>query len=336
MKAAVWNASGGLEIVERPIPEPGPGQVRIAVRSAGICGSDLHNFGKPRPFAGIIPGHEIGGVIDAAGEGVDLAPGTSVSVEGAFVCENCRYCRAGDHTHCERLQFVGFSAPGAMAEFFVAPTAAVVALPPGVPPEWGALAEPLSICTRAVRQARVTTGDRVMILGSGTIGLMSLLLARDAGAGEIFATARHPHQAEMARALGATAVFHNSQEAMSALGSSSMDVVIETVGGAAPTPAEAVHLARPLGTICVAGIFDGDSAVPMTIVALKELTLVGSFGYHRNHGHSDYAIGCESLGRHLAALQPLVTHTFPLDRVNEAFQVAADKATGSIKVHVRP
>jgi len=336
MKAVVWNNSGGLEIVERPVPEPGPGWLRIAVRSSGICGSDLHNFGKPRPFAGITPGHEIGGVVEAIGEGVDLVPGAPVSVEGAFACETCRYCRAGHHAHCQKLQFVGFSAPGAMAEYFVAPRAAVVELPASVPAEWGALAEPLSICMRAVRQARVTTGDRVMVLGSGTIGLMSLLLARDAGAGEVYATARHPQQVEMARALGATAVFHDSQEAMGALGASSMDVVIETVGGSAQTPAEAVHLARPLGTVCIAGIFDGDSAVPMTVVALKELTITGSFGYHRNSGRSDYALGCEFLGRHLAALQPLVTHTFALDRANEGFQVASDKSTGSIKVHLRP
>ncbi len=336
MKAVAWNASGGLEVVERPLPEPGPGWLRIAVRSAGICGSDLHNFGKARPFAGIVPGHEIGGVVDAIGEGVDLHPGAPVSVEGAFACESCRYCRAGHHAHCQKLQFVGFSAPGAMAEYFMAPRAAVVELPTSVPPEWGALAEPLSICTRAVRQARVTPGDRVMVLGSGTIGLMSLLLARDADAGAVFATARHPQQAEMARALGATTVFKDSQEAMGAVGASAMDVVIETVGGSAQTPAEAVHLARPLGTVCIAGIFDGDSTVPMTTVALKELTIVGSFGYHRNHGRSDYAIGCESLGRHLAALQPLVTHTFPLARAHEAFRVASDKSTGSIKVHLRP
>ncbi len=335
MKALAWDGNGGLELVERPVPGTAPGQVLVTVRSAGICGSDLHNFGKARPFAGIIPGHEVGGVVEAVGDGVALEPGTPVAVEGAYACEECAYCRAGHHAHCQRLQFVGFNAPGAMAEYIAAPAAAVYPLPGTVPPEWGALAEPLSICVRATRQARVTTGDRVIILGGGTIGLLAIVTARAAGASEVFVTARHPHQAEMARTLGAAGVFADGATAMRAVGPGSMDVVIETVGGTAATPAEAVQLARPLGTVCITGIFEGDSSLPMTVVALKELSIVGSFGYHRNTGQSDFAIGCDLLGRQFDALRPLVTHTYTLDRGNEAFRTAQDKATGSIKVHFR-
>jgi threonine dehydrogenase-like Zn-dependent dehydrogenase len=336
MKAAAWTAKGTIEVVERPLPEVKPGWVRIRVASAGICGSDLHYLGQEVPFPGQTPGHEIGGVVDEAGEGAAFAPGTPVVVEGGFACERCRSCLGGHYSHCARLKFLGFSVPGALAEYMVAPSAAVYRLPDAVPPEWGALVEPLAICVRAAHRADIQLGDRVLVLGSGTIGLMSILLAKETGAVAVYATARHPQQQEMARAMGATEVFASSAEAVKALGEASMDVVIETVGGTAPTVADAVQLTRNLGTICVTGVFQGPSAVPMTPVALRELTIVGAFGYSRNHGYADFAIAADLLAKHLERLEPIVTHRFALERSPEAFATAHDKSSGSIKVHLRP
>jgi len=336
MKAAAWTADGAIEVVERPLPEVRPGWVRIRVASAGICGSDLHYLGGRVDFPGMTPGHEIGGVIDEASEGTGFEPGTPVVVEGAFACERCDFCLGGHYSHCARLRFLGFGVPGAMAEYMVAPKSAVYRLPPGVPPEWGALVEPMAICVRAMHRARIALGDRVLVLGSGTIGLLSTLLAKESGASAVYATARHPQQQEMARAMGAAGVFASSEEAAKALGERSMDVVIETVGGSADTVADAVGLVRDLGTICATGIFQQPSAVPMTPVALREITIVGAFGYSRNHGYADFAMAADLVGKHLELVQQMVTHRFPLDRAPEAFATAHDKRSGSIKVHIRP
>jgi len=336
MKAAAWTANGAIEVVERPLPEVRPGWVRIRVASAGICGSDLHYLGERVDFPGQTPGHEIGGVIDEAGEGSGFEPGTPVAVEGAFACERCRYCRGGHYSHCTKLKFLGFSAPGAMAEYMVAPAAAVYRLPATVPPEWGALVEPMAICVHATRRARIELGDRVLVLGSGTIGLISILLARESGASAVYATVRHRQQQEMARAMGATEVFGSSEEATKALGAGSMDVVVETVGGRATTVEDAVGLVRDLGTICATGIFQEPGSIPMTPVALREITIVGAFGYSRNHGYADFAIAADMVGKHLDRLQGMVTHRFAIDQAPAAFATAHDKTSGSIKVHLRP
>ena len=207
MKAAVWNDKGSLDIQERPVPEPRPGWVRVAVRSAGICGTDLHFYRGSFPSpAGLLPGQEVGGVVDAAGEGVSIEPGTPVAVEPLFGCGKCPQCLTGDYNRCPQRTLLGVSGRGGLAEFMTAPAASIYPLPEGVPPEAGSLAEPLAVCVRGVRLGGVGLGQRAVILGAGSIGLLSLVTARAAGAAEVHITGRHERQREAAQALGADGV----------------------------------------------------------------------------------------------------------------------------------
>jgi threonine dehydrogenase-like Zn-dependent dehydrogenase len=175
-----------------------------------------------------------------------------------------------------------------------------------------------------------------VILGAGTIGLMSLLGARVAGAGEILVAARYPHQQRAARALGADSVFESTGALSERLGTAAVDCVIETVGGRAATLVDAVNLVRPGGLVLMLGVFDGASQIPALDFSTKEVTMVGSNCYGRSGSHTDFEIAIELLRKNLEPLSGLVTHRFVLDEVNQAFSTAADKHSGSIKVHIIP
>jgi threonine dehydrogenase-like Zn-dependent dehydrogenase len=334
MKAAVWNANGSLDVTERPAPEPGTGMARIRVESVGICGTDLHFYRGEFPSpAGLLPGHEVSGVVDAVAEGGAIATGTRVAVEPLRSCGVCPQCRTGQYNRCPARQLFGVSGRGGMADYMTAPEKLLYPLGDDVPPGMGALAEPVAVCVRGLRLGGVTLGDCVVVIGGGTIGLISAWLARVFGAGDVVVTARHPHQRAAAERLGARVA--NDRGEAQGLISGGADRVIETVGGTATTLADATSLARPGGTIAMLGVFTGQTPLPGLEFSTKELTLVGSNCYGMGPVRSDFAEAVDLLGRHWAELEPLVTHTFSLDEVNAAFDAAADKSSGSLKVHIR-
>jgi threonine dehydrogenase-like Zn-dependent dehydrogenase len=340
VRAAVWNDRGSLDVVDRPVPEPKPGWVRVAVSAVGICGTDLHFFSGAFPSpTGLLPGHEIGGTVDTVGDTTDdgpaIEPGQAVAVEPLVTCGRCPHCRAGAYTRCPTRMLLGVTGRGGMAELMTAPAASLYPLPAGLTGADGALVEPLAVCVRGVRRAGVGLGDRVLVLGAGTIGLLCVFAALAAGASEVAVTARHPHQQAAAAAFGAT-VFASADEAAAALGDSWADVVLETVGGHAPTLGEAVRLARPGGRIGMLGIFDRDAALPGLDFSTKELQLVGSNCYARAGVRSDFDLAVALLAPHADHVRRIVTHRFSLDEVNEAFRTAADKSERSIKVAIQP
>jgi threonine dehydrogenase-like Zn-dependent dehydrogenase len=326
VKAAVWNDAGSLDVVDRPQPDPKPGWVRLRVGSVGLCGTDLHFFRGAFPSpAGLLPGHEVGGVVDAPGEGAHLAPGATVAVEPLVGCGRCQHCAVGQYNRCAERRIFGISGRGGLAEYATVPASRAHPVPAGLTAEDAALAEPLAVCVRGVRLAGVGLGSRVAVLGAGTIGLMSVLAARAAGAAQVQVSARHPFQREMAQALGAAPMDEGD-----------FDCVLETVGGQADTLTEAVGLARPGGTIGVLGVFEGVAPLPAFELSMKELHLVGSNCYARAESRSEFDIALALLASHRDPLRALVTHRFPLGQVNDAFAAAADKSTGAIKVHVQP
>jgi len=337
MKAAVFSGPRTLNVVDRNMPEPAPGWVRIGVTAVGICGSDLHIYGgiigDP---TGLQPGHETAGVIDAIGEGVTLATGAKVAIEPITSCGVCFQCRTGHRNRCVDHRLFGIKARGGMAEYMTVPEDCLHLLPGDLDDNVAALAEPMAVCVRGVRRAQIDVGDRVAVLGAGTIGLLSVLTAREAGAGEIFVTARYPHQRALAKALGATEVFATIDQLIESLGPHSMDVVVETVGGRSDALTEAVNVAAPGATIAMLGVFEGSPRIPGLPFADHELTLVGSYCYGRDARVGDFAHGTTLLTKHRATLPDLVTHRFKLDEVARAYAVAADKSSGSIKVQIEP
>ena len=337
MKAAVYSGPGLLNIVDRKIPEPAAGWVRIGVTAVGICGSDLHIFGGMLgDIAGLQPGHEVAGVIDAIGEGVTLATGTNVALEPITACGICHQCATGHRNRCAKHRLFGVTARGGMAEYLSVPAECLHVLPADLNSNVAALAEPMAVCVRGARRARIALGDRVGVLGGGTIGLLSALAARESGAREVFVTARYPHQRALAESLGVTRAFATIEEMVDSIGPESMDVVIETVGGKSDALTEAVSVVARGGTIAMLGVFDGSPKIPGLPFADRELTLVGSYCYARDSRIGDFAYATELLSKYRSQLPELVTHKFKLDEVSRAFEAANDKKSGSIKVQIEP
>ena len=340
MRAAFGGKPGTVELRDVPIPAPRGGEVLVKVRNCGICGSDLHWFHGRFPVPLICPGHEISGEIVAVGaEVTGPRVGDAVAIEPLVVCGECEYCRTGNYQLCRRIEILGVTRPGGFAEYVVAPANTVYRLPTEVDYTTGTLTEPMAVCVHALRMANLLSGHRVLVLGGGTIGLLSVLAARLAGAADVTITTRHRTQADMGRRLGAARVFSATPagETERAVFASDVpiDVVVETVGGSADTLRAAVESVRPGGTVVVLGIFTTPQVIPALDVVSKEVRLVGSVTYGCAGRRADFEIALGILATESRTVRQLVTHSQPLEAIQEAFETAANKGRGALKVTVR-
>lgn len=338
MRALRAYGPGEIALEEVLRPEPGPDDVVVRVRACGICGTDLHWYHGAFPAPPVCPGHEIAGDVAAAGGNVrELREGDAVALEGIAGCGQCAACRSGSYHLCRALGIIGMTLPGGFADYVCIPARHCFRTPPGLSSAVAALSEPLAVSVHGVRLAAPDMGARVLVLGAGTIGLMAVVAARAAGAGEVVVTARRPQQREAALRLGADRVFADTESAeLDAFARDKpIDVVLETVGGtAADTLTTAINTCRPGGTISVLGLFMGMIPVAPALLLAKELTLKGSMVYNRRDGRADFEITQDLLAREQARLESVVTHRVPLDDAGRAFALAADKTSGSIKVAI--
>ncbi len=341
MRAAVSLGRGAIGVESQPRPEPGPGEVRIRIGACGICGSDLRMFGAGFFPKGATPGHEFAGTVDALGEGVrDLALGEAVAVEPFRSCGRCPACRAGRDPICREARLLGVHDAGGLAEYVVAPARRAFRTPDGLDPRSAALAEPMAVVLHGLARGDCAPGQRVLVLGAGPIGLLTVLAARALGAKDVWVTARHAHQANLAAELGATRVLAEADAdaaTLDSLGrSDEIDLVVETVGGSAETLRLAIAAVRPGGTVSVLGVCFGSVALDALPLLLKEITLAWSYCYARGEEHADFAEALRVIGDERERLARVLTHTVPLAEVASAFALAGNKQAGAIKVSVIP
>ena len=341
MRVAATAGAGAFTLEQRDLTEPAPGFARVRVLACGICGTDLHFVGAGFWPKGHVGGHEIFGEVDALGDGVTrVAVGDRVAVEPLLACGACPACRAGRGNICPRVRLLGIHVPGGFAEAICAPAERLFPVAAEVAPAIAALAEPLAVAVHGVRRGGIAKDQRVLVLGAGTIGLLSVLASRVAGASDIWLTARHPHQAELGRALGAHRVLTEDETApasLAAVGADApIDLVVETVGGSADTLRAAAAAIRPGGAVSVVGVFLGDVAVPAMPLLLKEGSLHWSNCYDRAAGRADFAEAVALLEAERGKLAALTTRSVPLSEISRGFALAADKRAGAVKVTVLP
>ena len=331
MRRALWTTDG-LEVTE---VEPGPlaaGRVRLRVAACGICGSDLHWWhGTMRRPLGTAPGHELAGTV------VDGPPGLAdvlYAVSPNVSCGECSFCLVGQTHLCDRAlgRGLGMGADGGLSELLDVPVENLAPVTTD-DPVVASLTEPLAVALRGVSLADVAPDSRVLVLGAGTIGLGAALLARDR-ATEVAVTARHAHQAAAAAAMGVTVL--GEDEGVAWAKERGADVVIESVGGTAPTLGEAVKACRKGGTIVLLGSFTEPRPVDLSKLMMKELRLQGSFCYGSTRRGSEYAAAAALTARYVDELRTMTTHQFDLGDVTAAFETAADKSSGAIKVTLLP
>lgn len=333
MKAIVIQAAKDLRIEERPVSEPGNGEVEIAIATGGICGSDLHyynhgGFGAVRLKEPMILGHEVAGHITRLGSNVSgLTVGQLVAVSPSRPCYACRYCEEGKHNQCLNMRFYGSAMPfphiqGAFRQILVADQRQC-APADGLTAGEAAMAEPLAVCLHATRRAGELFGKRVLVTGCGPIGLLSILAARRAGASEIVATDLSDFTLKMARDNGADRTINMASEPEGLksyeANKGTFDVLYECTG-ATPALAGGIAALRPGGVIVQLGL-GGDMQVPVQTITAKELQLRGSFRFHE-----EFFIGVELMRKGLIDVKPLITHTLGIDEAVAAFEIAGDRS----------
>jgi L-iditol 2-dehydrogenase len=334
MKQIELHAPEDIRLIESARPAAGEGEVLLSIARVGICGSDLHAYHGRHPYIQlpVVPGHEFSGTIVELGKGVDhLQVGQRVTVEPSLVCGKCYNCTHGHYNICSNLKVIGCQTNGAFGEFLAVPASKVLVLPDELTWEQAALVEPLAVGVHAARMGKVQTGDRVLIFGAGTIGLMVLQAAKVMGAGKVMVSDLFQERLDLAEELGADyAVNPRTQdlenEIKDKFGAEGVDVIIECVGISA-TMKEAIRLARKGTRIVVAGVFEEPVQVDLGLVQDHELELAGTLMYLND----DFPFAIEAIRSGKARVDPLITHRFPLEEAARAFKVA-DGRKEAIKV----
>lgn len=340
MKAALYSGLRTITLQDVDYVEPEAGYLVIDTRCSGICGSDLHQyFGEWDQPLTSAPGHETSGIVTEVGAGVDaFAPGDRVTFEIWSYCGRCVYCRRGLYNHCLERAWTSKNAHGGFAEFTTAHHTSVFRLPDTMSFEEGALVEPLAVCYRALMQANAGSRDRVAVLGGGTIGMLCLAVAKAIGVEETLITVKYESQARMARDFGADHVVTVSDQDVEAhvkdvTGGVGMDVVIETVGSAQATN-DALSIVRSRGRVVLVGGYSQPVTVDIGKVVASEAVVTGSLCYAYSEMTRDFQAAIDLIDRGKIDATKVVTHRFPLTEIGKAFETAADKTTGSVKVHV--
>lgn len=336
MRAAVIHAPHDLRIDDIADQPTGPTDVRVRVGAGGICGSDLHyyhhgGFGVVRIQTPMVLGHEIAGTVIACGPSVaSVKPGDKVAVNPSLPCGICRYCMEGRSNQCLDMRFYGSAmrnphVHGGFREELVCSEAQAVLLPPDVSINEAAFAEPLSVCLHAAQQAGPLLGKRVLITGSGPIGALLIMVARQAGALEIVATDLLDPPLAKAREVGADRTINTRSEPDGLAGYGTekgyFDVVFEA-SGAAPALASALTAARPGATVVQVGIgADATPPVPLNLLVAKEINIRGTFRFHQEFA---WAVGFIASRR--IDVRPLLTEIVPLSEAVRAFDLASDRS----------
>lgn len=334
MRVSVLRSAGLVEVEERPIPRPGPGEVLVAIGSVGVCGSDLHYYehGRIGPYvvdAPLVLGHEAGGTVAAVGSDVaSLEVGQRVSIEPGVPCRDCAQCLAGRYNLCPRIRF--FATPpvdGAFAEFVVMPESFVYPIPDSLSDDAAGLLEPLSVGVWACMRAGVGPQSRVLVTGAGPIGLIAAQTARAYGAAEVWITDVNPHRLAVAAELGFTAI-DVSATPLSEAGVEA-DVLFECSGNEQATN-DAIRAVGRAGRVVLVGMGGDELRLPLSYIQDREITMTGAFRYANTW---PTAISLAASGR--VQLNRLVTGHYGLEDVEHAL-TASRRDPATLKVIVRP
>lgn len=341
MRAAELTAPLTFRLTDMPIEDPAPGEVQVRIEAVGVCGSDLHAYsegavgGMPNAYPMLL-GHEPAGRIVKTGPGVTgLAAGDRGALEPAVYCYHCEFCLSGHHNVCANLCFLSSPHhPGFFRELVNLPVANFRPMPAGMSFEEAALAEPLAIAIHSLRLTSICPGETVVVIGAGPIGLLTIAALRVAKVGRIWAVEPQAHRRELARAMGADAAIEPEEAVFEILlqtGQRGVDCAIDCAAGE-HTTLQAIQLTRNAGRFALTGIHSTPLlALDGSAMRRKELTL---FNVRRSNHETEEAV--ELLRTQSEWFAPLLTHTMPIERIDEAFTIASKYSDGVGKMIVRP
>jgi len=332
MKAVVYDRPKSYVITDVPVPEPGPGQVRIKVIQVGVCGTDLHiHNGEFMAAYPLTPGHELVGTVDALGQGADrFRIGEQVTVNPNVHCGRCEYCLSGRLILCSGLKGMGSNFPGFFAEYVAVPENLVFSVE-GLPIDVAVFAEPAGCATHGLENLHVRPGSSALVFGAGPTGLLLAQLLRSGGASSVTVAAPKQFKLDVARGLGIdqTVLIDRKDPAgaqqlvMDASGGKGYDIVVEATGSSAIGNI-CVPLTRNGGTVLIYGVTGADDEVrfhPFDVFR-REITIRGSFAEITSF---EAAIAALRTGR--VRTDGMISHRFRLDQYGDALETLRSDPT---------
>lgn len=322
MNAAHWEKEGTISVISKPVPTLERGQILVRVAASGLCGTDMHICHGETPHATqkVVIGHEFSGYVQEIHESVNttIKVGDLVAIDPNMPCDGCTFCRNKKYHLCPNLSCIGVSINGGMAEYVAVPIRAAVPVPEGVSPAVASLTEPLSCVVHAVDLGGIKTGDHVLVIGAGPIGLMATALCAHSGA---HVSVIEPNDMRRANALhhfGASVAYAPGEFKMGdSLKGAGFDVVFECVGRP-QTMADALTYAKAGATVVWVGVArtDAEVAVRPFDVYRRELTIRSTYTnpYGMERAAKVLADGKVNWGQ-------LISHQFTMDQFDEAWKV---------------
>ncbi|KMW56525.1 Threonine dehydrogenase [Candidatus Rhodobacter oscarellae] len=330
--AAIYRGDKSFTVETVPAQAPGPSEVAVRTAFCGICGTDMHvyhgNMDARVGFERVI-GHEMSGVIEALGDGVEgIAPGQKVVVRPLDHCGECPACAAGHQHICHKLKFLGLDTNGAMQEIWVVPAHTIHALPDDMRLDHAALIEPVAVACHDVRMSGLQAGEDVVVIGGGPIGVLVAMVARAAG-GKVLLSEVNPNRLAIAEKLGFETInpaqADLQAEVNARTGSKGADVVFE-VSGSQPGVDAMTAVAATRARIVMVAIHAAKPQIDMFQFFWRELKLIGA----RVYEPEDYDKAIEIVASGGVDAETFITDVAPLSDIQAAFE-SLDRSPTAMK-----
>lgn len=339
MKVAMYYNNSDVRLQELPRPKAGKGEILVKIMASGICGSDTMEWYRIKK-APLVLGHEVAGVIEEVGEGVQkFKVGDRVCVTHHVPCNTCSYCLTGHHTVCETLRQTNYD-PGGFSEYVRLPSLNVdrgtFLLPDHMSFEEGSFIEPLATVIHAQRLARLRPGQTVLVVGSGNAGIQHIQLARALGAGPVFATDIAEYRLKAAERFGAGHAINANQDVPAEVrklnGGKGADLVLVCTG-AISAAVQSVQSVEKGGTVVFFAVPPPgtDLPLPLNEIWTKEITLMTTYG----GPPQDMLTALELIRTKRVRVADLITHRLPLEQTGEGFRLTSE-AKECLKVMILP
>lgn len=337
MKIAELHKQRSFRLIEGPVRPPGPGEIQVRVHNVGICGSDLHYYqdgmiGDTSILYPVVLGHEPSGEIVSAGAGVTgTTTGAKVLLEPAVYCYHCEFCLNGRHNVCTNIRFL--STPpdaGFFREFVNLPSHNVLPLPEGLNEKVATLFEPLAVVLHSLELARPKIGETAVVFGAGPIGLLTVAALRTSGAGRIWLVEPRAERQELARLMGADAVFgpeNAVQQILADTGKRGVDMAIDCA-----TKGNSIQ--DCIDTVCNAGrvVITGIPSEYLTAINFHQLRRKEAALLNVRRSNHETPAAVAMLVARPELFSPIVTHSLPLDNVGRAFDMLESNDGGPAKI----
>ncbi|MCC7448749.1 MAG: galactitol-1-phosphate 5-dehydrogenase [Anaerolineae bacterium] len=344
MKAAVLENKGVITYGDVPTPTPQQGHVIVQVKAVSICGSDIMRFSKGHRMYPLILGHEVAGIVTSVGAGVsDSLIGKHVAIIPLVPCFACEQCKAGHYSACHRYSFIGSRQSGGFAEYVEIPERNALVLPDDLSLEAAALIEPSTVARHLLDLGEFKAGQTAIVLGAGSIGLMTVQWLRILGAKLLIVTDVAEDNLATARKLGAQVTLNPKNVDVVAeakkLTGDGVDIALETAG-VPQTLAQTIQVTRPRGMVVCGGNQPLDASLPMSFIEdlmRKELKLVGIFmSYSAPFPGHEWTDTIEAIRNGGLDMDTMISHHYPLSQVSQVFEDIAAHKLSHRKIILNP